>query len=98
MSDLSASPVGTWGRQGRGLPHLTLSDDGRLSGSDGCNRLAGGWTLDDGAVKFGPLVSTLLYCEGVDTWLRLARSATVEGNTMHVRDDEGREIGTLDRC
>jgi len=89
--------VGAWGRLGRGLPHLSLSSDGRLAGSDGCNRLAGGWSLRDEIIEFGPLVSTLMFCEGVDTWLRDAASATVDGDVMHVRDAEGREIGTLER-
>jgi len=36
-------------------------------------------------------------CEGVDTWLSTLDSATIDGSTLHVKDQGGAEIGTLSR-
>lgn len=36
--------------------------DGRLSGSDGCNRVSGGYTLDGDRLSFGSLMSTRMAC------------------------------------
>lgn len=36
------SAAGTWNGEGeRNAPSLTLTEDGRLTGTDGCNRLLG---------------------------------------------------------
>ena len=34
----------------------------RVSGSTGCNRLAGGYTSDEGTLHFTPLVTTRMFC------------------------------------
>jgi heat shock protein HslJ len=39
-------------------------DDGRLSGSGGCNRISGPAVITGADVKFGPLISTRMFCEG----------------------------------
>jgi heat shock protein HslJ len=43
---------------------LTLSPDGRLSGSDGCNRYMSGYTLENGALMIGPIATTRMACRG----------------------------------
>lgn len=94
------SPVaipGIWGASPEsGDAYLELADTGDLSGSDGCNRLIGGWIADgDTAVTFTELGSTRMACDGVDTWLSNATSATLDGKTMTVLDASGNDIGTL---
>ncbi len=90
---------GTWGKEAQGMPQLVLAEDGSLSGTDGCNRLMGKWTAkDDGTVDFGQVATTMMACEGVDTWLSGLSTGTVEGNVLHVKDTAGKEIGTLDRA
>lgn len=91
------SPEGTWGEDGEGLPQLTFEADGVLTGTDGCNRLSGTWEIDGETVEFGPLISTLMACEGVDTWLAQGASATIDGDVLTVLDEEGNEIGTLEK-
>lgn len=91
-------PVGTWGSEAEGQPHLVLDEGGELSGSDGCNRLSGSWEqMDDGKVEFGTVAATLMACPDVDTWLAQLSSATIDGTTMHVQDTAGVEIGTLNK-
>lgn len=92
------SPVGAWGSTAAQSPNLTFTDDGTVSGSDGCNRLSGSWTQDGETVKLGQMVSTLKACPGVDTWLTTAVSATVDGDTLRISDEGGTEIGTLERA
>ncbi|WP_430867591.1 META domain-containing protein [Demequina aurantiaca] len=93
----AADPVGTWGETAEAAPQLVLAADGTLTGTDGCNRLMGEWTAAGDAVKFGPLASTRMFCEGVDTWLSAAATATIDANSMDVLDGTGSPIGTLDR-
>lgn len=93
--------LGTWG-EGAGVadPHLVFSDDGRVSGSDGCNSLSGSWSVQDDAVVVSDVASTLMACPGVDTWLRGIAQATLsdDGGRLSVTDDTGTRIGTLDRA
>lgn len=39
-------------------------DDGRLTGSGGCNRISGSAVITGVDVKFGPLISTRMMCDG----------------------------------
>ena len=54
---------------GVGLPHgvpLTRPTaafaEGRISGTSGCNRYTGGYTLEDGSFALGPLATTRMAC------------------------------------
>jgi len=89
--------AGTWGTDAQGQPQLVLAEDGSLSGTDGCNRLTGSWTEQGSTVDFGQVASTLMFCEGVDTWLVDLATGTVDGSTLHILDADGVEIGTLSR-
>lgn len=95
----AASHAGIWGdAAGTGAPYLELDDDGKLSGTDGCNRLIGTWKADGNDITFGELASTRMACEGVDAWLAGAVSATITDTTMTVIGADGSEIGALDRA
>ncbi|WP_207670125.1 META domain-containing protein [Glaciibacter flavus] len=96
--DANPALAGAWGVSEQGKPHLTFTDAGTVSGSDGCNLIAGSWKLADGVVTFGQLVSTLMACDQVDTWLGGASTATVSGATMTVYDNTDAKIGTLERA
>src|SRR5699024_9404716 len=92
---------GSWGSLEPGQPNLVLAADdafsGTVAGTDGCNRLTGRWRFDDGVVRFTQMASTMMYCEGVDTWLSAAASGEVRGKKMYVFNREGNAIGTLVR-
>lgn len=91
-----ASPTGTWGDpEERSTPSLVFESDGRYSGTDGCNQVGGTSSLRDGVIELGAMRSTLMYCEGVDTWLIEASTATISGDTMRFANEQGAEIGSL---
>lgn len=63
----------------------------------GWNRIFGTWTQEGADLTLGPLGSTMMYCEGVDTWLVNAVGAKLEGGFLRITDATGAEIGTLTR-
>ncbi|WP_449282347.1 META domain-containing protein [Leucobacter sp.] len=107
LSACAASPaagvVGVWGdpdAQGRPSLEFTAGADdsaGEYSGTDGCNRVGGAYTVNDRAVDLGMMRSTLMFCEGVDTWLSQARTAQLEGDVLTFLDEGGQQIGSLER-
>lgn len=92
-----SGPVGTWGEKGDSTPYLDLTADGKVSGSDGCNRLMSRWTADGDEITFEQMASTKMACPELDTWLSGAASAEIDGTTLIVRDADGEEIGQLER-
>lgn len=97
-SPAGASPVGTWGSEAKGQPNLKLVKDGTMSGTGGCNRLRGAWKQDGDAVSFTAVATTKMMCQGVDTWLSKAASASINGTTLTVKDTAGTTIGTLEKA
>jgi len=88
-------PVGLWGSKEQGQPWLELAEDGKVTGNDGCNRLAGSWNASED-LQFAALASTKMFCEGVDDWLSRAATAKLkDDDTMLVFDGDGKELGTL---
>ncbi len=43
---------------------ITFGKDGRASLATDCNSMGGGYTVTSSSLKFEPMVSTLMYCEG----------------------------------
>lgn len=93
----AAAFTGTWGSSASGQPNLTIADDGKVSGTDGCNRLSGTGTVSGDTFRFGNLASTMMACEGVDEWLAGASTASVDGHTLIIYDESNKKIGTLDK-
>ena len=91
------SVVGTWGDTGDSQPHLVLSSDGSVVGTDGCNGIATTFAVDGTSIEFESFMSTFKACEGVDTWLSAVHSAEVDGDDMIVSNASGDRIGTLKR-
>lgn len=81
-----------------GKPSISFAADGSVTGSDGCNTLTGSWTEEEANTAELMLASTLRYCEGVDTWLSGAASATVKNGKLVVSDSDGKELGTLEEA
>ncbi|NHB85589.1 META domain-containing protein [Tessaracoccus sp. HDW20] len=92
------APIGTWSGEGDRPPALDLAEDGRLTGTDGCNRLMGGWSLEGDTVHFERIASTMMFCEGVDEWLKRLDTGRVDGDSLVIYDAAGTEIGTLTRA
>ncbi len=78
-------------------PYIVLdSSNHRVSGSGGCNRLTGAYTLEKQTIHFGPIASTMMACpsgmEHEGTFLHaLDKSHTwkVQGNELELQDENG---------
>lgn len=93
-----------WGSDAPGQPWLGFDAGGRLYGSDGCNRLMGQWTVAGTAgdrLEFRRLVSTMMFCRDVDTWLLGAVAARwvrdPAGGRLEISNAAGDVIGVLER-
>jgi heat shock protein HslJ len=79
-------------------PNIVLSaSDGRVTGTTGCNRVAGSFTQQGAALRFGMLASTRMACVPdrgpVENAFLAALDATtaqaVTGGTLELRDAAG---------
>lgn len=71
-------------------------DGSRVAGSDGCNRIGGGYTLDGHGLIFGPLVGTQMACAtGMDEARAFAdalarvRAYALRGDALELIDAAG---------
>jgi heat shock protein HslJ len=88
----------------QGEPSLTLDAAAQqVSGTGGCNRFSGSYTLDGAALSFGPLAGTRMMCpEGMDLELGFldalarTRSFSVGGEALELYDDEGGLVARLE--
>lgn len=90
-------PSGAWGQSDPGQPNLVLDSDGSFTGTDGCNQMGGSWAADGAEVTFSDVRQTLMACQDVDTWLSALVTATATSDSLTVFDENGAEIGSLDR-
>lgn len=94
--DVDALTAGKWYAAGRGDPYLEFSADGKVTGTDGCNRIVGTWSADGTkTITIPPFATTLMACSGVDTWLSGVSTVTFDGSTMTVKDKDGKTLGEL---
>lgn len=97
MAPIESNVLGLWSSDEPGEPHLEFGEDGTFSGSDGCNGIGGEYFADQGAVRVQLGASTLKACADIDDWLRGISTVTVDGDTMQVVNENGDEIGQLQR-
>jgi len=76
--------------------HIVLDGAGRVAGSDGCNRIGGGYRLEGDQLAFSQLFSTRMACaEGMEQAERLGRALGVTarhriaGNHLELLDAAG---------
>lgn len=100
-SAAGSSVVGAWGHVGAAeepsIEFTGTETEGEYSGTDGCNNIGGSYTVDGDEVDLGVMRATMMFCEGVDTWLSQAARATISGNTLTFIDQSGATVGTLER-
>ena len=95
----AGAAAGTWGdADDTTQPSLELAEDGTLTGTDGCNQLSGEWTRE----RRRPHVrERRLDHDGLRRRRHVARRRstppTIDGSTMTVHDESGKDIGTLER-
>src|SRR5262249_47586626 len=56
-------------------PHLSFGTDGRLSGADGCNRLAGPYSEGASSISFGQIIGTQMACAETEQLAQRFRGA-----------------------
>lgn len=98
LSGCAADPsaAGQWGSPLKpNQPSLLLEQSGVLTGSDGCNRMMGSWSQDGSDVTLKDVATTMMFCDGVDTWLSTATRAELEGDTLVFFDGSDAEVGEL---
>ena len=113
----SNSLVGTWRLVSYGSPgnltpaapdvdtSITFGEDGKVDGNVGCNGFGGDYTVDGNTITFGPIVSTLMFCEGpvgeqeTTTLNVLVETVTfvMEGDTVTFTSADGSEVIVLAR-
>jgi heat shock protein HslJ len=87
----------------RNPAHLSFAEATRVSGATGCNRLSGSVTVDEGNLRFGPLVTTRMACPGGGDLearflkaLEVTRAWGIEAGTLRLRDAGGDTVATLE--
>lgn len=84
---------------------IEFNSDGRMNGNVGCNSFNGGYTLDGDTITFGPIMSTMMFCEGpvgdqeMGTLAAFTESATfvLDGNTLTITSADGKSVVVLER-
>lgn len=84
---------------------IEFGSDGNLSGNVGCNGFGGDYKVDGDTITFGPIMSTLMFCEGpvgeqeTTTLAVFAESATfvLDGNTLTITSADGGSVIVLAR-
>ena len=77
-------------------PHLVFHEDGRLAGSDGCNRIIGSYEEEGGTLAFSGLATTRKACpEGMEQASRFLEALEevgryrIIGRHMEMLDSKG---------
>jgi copper homeostasis protein (lipoprotein) len=74
----------------------------KVTGSGGCNRISGGYTADDGTLRFGPLITTRMACVDMKTEtaflraLEATRRYRVRGREAELYDGRGVVVARLE--
>ncbi|MBN45547.1 MULTISPECIES: META domain-containing protein [unclassified Methylophaga] len=95
LTRLNDEPVEVYEQQ-REPSIILASEENRLSGSDGCNRIMGSFQLREDKLKFNRIASTMMACsEGMETaqavhfMLEKVRYWQIEGQHLELADVEG---------
>lgn len=67
---------------------LTLSFDGETMSGKVCNNMNGTYTIEDNLVKFGPVMSTKMFCEGMQGEVETALSSGFTSNYTVLKQEE----------
>jgi heat shock protein HslJ len=81
-------------------PHVVFDTDNRVAGSDGCNRVVGGYTSDGNKLSFSQLASTKMACpESDDAYsaaygkaLSNVSQYTLNGDFLELKDSAGKLV------
>ncbi len=97
--------IGGRGVIDRARSTIAFDDQGRVSGSGGCNQFNGSVAIEENSLTFGPLASTRRACPGAmmdqeDRYfiaLDAARSYRYDGSYLFLSDESGNDLLRLTR-
>lgn len=82
--------------------HLIFSEDNRVAGSDGCNRISGSYTRTDNQLTFNQMVATKMACEpannSADVFsqaLERVNNFVIHADQLELRDETGLVLARL---
>ena len=70
----------------RSLPRLEFITSERVTGYTGCNMMSGGWRMEGGTIRVGPLVSTKRACVGPESDVERRVVAALSGTVTREGD------------
>lgn len=111
-----ATLAGTWELVSYGDPaNLTLAapdvetsiefKDGQVGGNVGCNGFGGDYEVDGDQIMFGPIVSTMMFCEGpvgeqeaaILTVFQETAKFMLDGDTLTITSADDNSVIVLER-
>jgi len=78
-------------------PHLVFGAQGHLSGADGCNLLAGPYTVKGNGLTFGQIAGTRIHCPGTDEVARRFHAALTGTSHWRIADNRLQLYGATGR-
>ena len=77
---------------------LSFGEDGHVKSSTDCNTMSGSYVVNGEVLSFGPMMSTMMFCEGSKEGvygeaLALTNSYTIKGSELHL--NLNRDFGTM---
>lgn len=75
---------------------IIFDEDGQVNGTAGCNGFGGDYTAGQDTITFGPLVSTLMFCEGPAGEQETVVFTVFSGNASFVLDGGALTITSAD--
>lgn len=70
--------------------------DGQMNGNVGCNGFGGEYKAKGDSIEFGPVMSTMMYCEGPVGEQEMGTLAVLQGKTSFVMDGNTLTITSAD--
>jgi len=84
---------------------IEFDAEGRMSGNVGCNGFGGDYTVDGSTIAFGPIMSTMMFCEGpvgdqemaVLSAFQETAAFVIDGDTVSITSADGNSVIVLER-
>lgn len=99
LHSLAGSPAAAPGEQQRQAQFTLHLDDNRSTGSGGCNRFTGTYTLKGSSLRFAPQAATRMACtQGMDQEvaffkvLEQTRRWRIQGDHLWLLDEAGKSL------
>ncbi len=97
LPSLPAVPfTGTWVDANPAGGAKVTFDQGRISGTDGCNGVGSSYTVNGNVAEVDPFISTMMACTGPwSQWLQGVSTIHHYGAVLVVHGDDGGVLGVL---